>query len=66
MAESTQSAGTANTPTAYGFCAWHKNFARGVRLVRVIEQGSGPGAGLYACPPCLGRHNLTPLADLPL
>ncbi|SBT91392.1 hypothetical protein GA0115233_103024 [Streptomyces sp. DI166] len=66
MAESTQPGTPATTPTSWGWCAWHQSYARGVRLIRAIEQGSGPGASLFACGPCRKTHNLTPLADLPL
>ncbi|MGP4089550.1 hypothetical protein [Streptomyces sp. KR55] len=67
MHETTQIAGTANTPTNYGYCAWHKKFAHGVRLIRAVEQGSGPGTfgNLFACGPCREAHHLVPLADRP-
>ena len=55
-----------DTPTAYGWCHWHQGHARGVRLVRAVEQGSGVGANFFACPTCLTTYDLTPLADLPL
>lgn len=66
MAENTQTADASNTPTAYGYCHWHQNYARGVRLVRAVEQGSGVGANFFACPSCRTAYGLTPLADLPL
>lgn len=62
MAESTHTGTTDNSPR-YGHCHWHNGQARGVRLIEVIEQGSGPGHGLNACPPCRGLHGLVPLAD---
>lgn len=49
----------------YGYCAWHKGHAQGVRLIRGIEQGSGAGGNLFACPPCRTEHKLVPLADQP-
>lgn len=53
--------------TSYGRCAWCKRFTSGVRLVRLTDQGSGPGTrGLSACQPCRDTHGLTPLADRPL
>lgn len=55
-----------HAPTSYGWCAWHKGSAEGVRLIDVHEQGSGPGGGVFACPPCMGRYNLTAFADRPL
>lgn len=45
----------------FGWCAWHQGSARGVRLIRIHEQGSGPGGGTYACQPCREKHHLTPL-----
>ena len=68
MAEPTQTAGTTNAPTAVGWCAWHQNYARGVRLIQVIEQSSGPGTmgNHFACHPCRQAYNLAPLADQPL
>ncbi|MFD7711245.1 hypothetical protein [Streptomyces sp. NPDC059786] len=52
----------------FGWCAWHGGHARGVRLIRVEEAGSGPctAGSLYACPPCREKHGLIPLADRPL
>ncbi|SCK37140.1 hypothetical protein H181DRAFT_03137 [Streptomyces sp. WMMB 714] len=35
-----------------GHCSWHGGFSWDVVLVHVIEQGSGPGGGVYACLPC--------------
>jgi hypothetical protein len=34
-------------------------------LVGAIEQGSGPGHFLYACPACVEQHQLLPLAEHP-
>ncbi len=65
MAENTQRTTTEDTPTAYGYCSWHQRFAGGVRLIEVIEQGSGSGGALYACSPCRTRYNLVPFADRP-
>lgn len=54
-------------PTASAWCAWHQAHARGVRLIAVQEQGSGPGGGnLFACHPCRQAYDLAPLADQPL
>lgn len=60
MAEPTQ---TADTPVGYGWCAWHENYARGVRLIRAFEQGSGSGGSLFACPTCRDVYDLVPLAE---
>lgn len=66
MADTTHTPDTPNTPTAYGYCAWHRGSAEGVRLIEVHEQGSGPGGGVFACPPCMEAHRLVPFADRPL
>lgn len=65
MSESTQPAATGEetSPTAYAFCSWHQRFAGGVRLIDVIEQGSGPGGAQYACGPCRKMYGLVPFAD---
>ncbi|GHD13308.1 hypothetical protein GCM10010313_37990 [Streptomyces violarus] len=65
MNESTQTEATAGTPTSYGFCSWHNRFADDVRLIDVIEQGSGSGGVQYACGPCRKVHGLVPFADRP-
>lgn len=64
MPENTQTA--ANTPAGHGWCSWHENYARNVRLINTIEQGSGPGCGQYACPPCRQAYDLTLFTDRPL
>ena len=66
MAEPTQAAQTSNTPTAYGWCAWHQGHASGVRLIHVHEQATGPGGGVFACRPCREAYDLVPFADQPL
>lgn len=65
MAEPTQQTTAEDTPQGYGYCSWHKRFAADVRLIDIIEQGSGPGAVHYACGPCRKQHSLTPYADRP-
>lgn len=65
MAEPTQPTATEDTPTAFGWCAWHLGIATGVRLINIIEQGSGPGRTQFACPPCMDQHGLVPLTDRP-
>ncbi|MEV0209437.1 hypothetical protein AB0H97_29990 [Streptomyces sp. NPDC050788] len=65
MDESTQTEPTTNSPVGYGWCSWHENYARGVRLVRIIEQGSGPGGSLFACHSCREAYGLVPVADQP-
>ncbi|GLW45503.1 hypothetical protein Stsp02_11650 [Streptomyces sp. NBRC 14336] len=67
MAEPTQTEDTPTTPTGWGWCAWHKRYTAGVRLIDVIEQGSGPGSAgnLFACGPCRETYRLVPLADRP-
>ncbi|MEU5222519.1 hypothetical protein AB0G55_07625 [Streptomyces toyocaensis] len=63
MNETTQHTATEGNPTSYGFCSWHQRFAGGVRLIDVIEQGSGAGGAQYACGPCRELHGLVPFAD---
>lgn len=67
MADRTGVPPTADISAAYGYCAWHRGHARGVRLVRVFDAGSGPGTSgnLFACLPCRQAYDLTPLADRP-
>lgn len=65
MHEPTHSAGTTNTPTSYGYCAWHQGYAQRVRLIQVVEEGSGPGTNHFACHPCREAYDLVPLADRP-
>ncbi|MFE7108377.1 hypothetical protein ACFU98_47535 [Streptomyces sp. NPDC057575] len=43
------------------WCHWHKGPSGTAVLVDVIEQASGPGAGLYACAPCREQRGLVPL-----
>ncbi|MFH9038976.1 hypothetical protein ACH4FA_06370 [Streptomyces sp. NPDC017966] len=63
MQESTQSQATEGNPQGFGYCSWHQRFAGDVRLIDVIEQGSGSGAVQYACGPCRKTHRLVPYAD---
>jgi len=63
MSEPTGTTPATNTPSAYGWCAWHQGHADGVRLITVIEQGSGPGHAQYACRPCREAYRLVPFAD---
>lgn len=68
MADDTQTPGSPTTPVGYGYCAWHHRHARGVRLIRVEEAGSGPGTvgSKFACRPCRQAYGLVPLANRPL
>lgn len=62
MAQTTQDA--AGPPrTSFAYCSWHEAYSRSAVLVQIIEQGSGPGAGLYACANCRAQHHLTPVTD---
>lgn len=65
MGESTQAPAEVRNPSGYGWCAWHQNYARGVRLVQVLEAASGSGKNLFACPTCRDVYDLTPYADQP-
>ena len=66
MAEPTQAAQASNTPTAFGWCAWHQGNARGVRLINIHEQGSASGGRTFACRSCCEAYDLVPFADRPL
>ncbi|WP_413754778.1 hypothetical protein [Streptomyces sp. MMBL 11-3] len=74
MSDTTRSAAeaaarlTKSTPVGYGFCAWHKEFTRGVRLVHVEEAGSGPNTAgsKFACTPCREKYGLIQFADRPM
>ncbi|MEU5834441.1 hypothetical protein ABZ820_12325 [Streptomyces diacarni] len=35
-----------------GICSWHEGAAKDVEIIVVIERGTGPAAGMYACLPC--------------
>ncbi|WP_432135887.1 hypothetical protein [Streptomyces sp. bgisy154] len=50
---------------AIGYCTHHHGYAGDVRLIDVVEQGSGPGYALRACGPCRAAYNLVPLGDRP-
>ncbi|MFE4051252.1 hypothetical protein [Streptomyces sp. YIM B13518] len=66
MAETTQDTTSGeDVPQGYGYCSWHNRFAGDVRLIDVVEQGTGPGHVHYACAPCRREHNLIPYADRP-
>jgi len=47
------------------YCSWHRGYSEGALLVQIIEQGSGPGAVLYACADCRTAHQLPPLTGGP-
>ncbi|NJP70057.1 hypothetical protein [Streptomyces sp. C1-2] len=63
MAKPTHTASSTNRPRGYAYCAWHRGLSQSAVLVQIIEQGSGPGAGLYACATCRAQHHLTPVTD---
>lgn len=65
MSQDPETEKTSAVPIGIGYCAWHKDIARGVRLVRIHEGGSGPNAAgrKFACAPCLEKFGLVPLAD---
>ncbi|MFF0138565.1 hypothetical protein ACFYRN_19245 [Streptomyces sp. NPDC005227] len=67
MADDTQTAAPPASPGTYGRCAWHDGITRDLRLITVIEAGSGPATSghRYACHPCQIEHGLIPLADRP-
>ncbi|MFI6343993.1 hypothetical protein [Streptomyces sp. NPDC050560] len=47
---------------AVRWCTWCHTWAHGTGLVRIVEQGSTFGGGLYACADCRTAHRLTPLS----
>ncbi|MGW3152382.1 hypothetical protein ACWDG1_49070 [Streptomyces sp. NPDC001177] len=67
MPQATHEGSLVETPTGYGWCAWHKDFSSGVRVIQIHEQGSGPGTGRnpLACGPYREAHGLLPLSDQP-
>ncbi|WTB92243.1 hypothetical protein OIE99_30185 [Streptomyces cellulosae] len=54
---------TLSAPSAFGWCPWHHGHTRGIRLIDVIEQGSGSGGTFFACGPCITANGLVPFAD---
>ncbi|MER7738906.1 hypothetical protein ABTX34_11365 [Streptomyces sp. NPDC096538] len=52
-----------DTRSAFGWCHWHQGHADGIRLIDVIEQGSGSGITHFACGPCIVANGLVPFAD---
>lgn len=65
MTEPTQDTPSPTIPQSLAWCSWHGGFDGTCRLVRIVEQGSGPGGGVFACTPCREQHGLTPVADQP-
>ncbi|MGQ4439862.1 hypothetical protein ACN6LI_004735 [Streptomyces violaceoruber] len=72
MNESTQDQNPPNSPAAataepmtYGYCSWHRGYSAGIRVIEVVEQGTGPGRVQSACGPCREEHALVPYADRP-
>ncbi|MBC2867321.1 hypothetical protein [Streptomyces mexicanus] len=63
MSEPTQHETAPDSPRTIAWCSWHQGLSGTARLVRIIEQASGPGAGLYACAPCREAYRLVPVAD---
>lgn len=64
MAETTDPTPTP-AASAFGYCHWHKGPSGTAVLIRIIEQGSGPGAALYACAPCREQRRLVPVDEQP-
>lgn len=46
-----------------GWCHWHKGPSWTAVLIEIVEQGSGPGAALYACAPCREQRRLIPYGE---
>ncbi len=41
-----------------GWCHWHRGPSGASVLIEIVEQGSGPGAALYACDRCREQRGL--------
>ncbi|KOG84487.1 hypothetical protein ACZ90_02555 [Streptomyces albus subsp. albus] len=54
---------TATAGPTFGWCHWHEGPSGTAVMVRVVEQGSGPGAALYACAPCREQRGLVPFSE---
>ncbi|WP_406146681.1 hypothetical protein [Streptomyces anulatus] len=52
-------------PAPFGWCHWHKGPSGTAVMVDLVEQNSGPGAGLYACAPCREQRSLVPVIEQP-
>ncbi|WP_432136848.1 hypothetical protein [Streptomyces sp. bgisy154] len=65
MAEDRTPPTTDDSPPDVGYCTRHHGYAADVRLIRLVEQGSGPGYALRACAPCRTAYGLVPLTDRP-
>ncbi|MFJ9536622.1 hypothetical protein ACIRPX_05125 [Streptomyces sp. NPDC101225] len=65
MQQPTDTPATPASPREWAHCAWHGAMSDTARLVQIIEQGSGPGANLFACAPCREVYRLAPIADQP-
>ncbi|MFH9369104.1 hypothetical protein ACH4K8_25885 [Streptomyces anulatus] len=50
-------------PAPFGWCHWHKGPSGTAVMVDLVEQNSGPGAGLYACAPCREQRGLVPVIE---
>lgn len=60
-------AGRAEPRTVTGLepqmCHWHQGLTGKPILISIVEQNSGPGMALYACPACRRRQQLVPWAE---
>jgi hypothetical protein len=54
---------TAPSATTLGSCCVCEVKLIGGTAVGLEEKGSGPARTLYACAPCVKRHNLLPLDE---
>jgi hypothetical protein len=43
------------------WCHWHQNVAVDTVLIGADDRISGPPFLLYACPPCVEKHDLRPM-----
>lgn len=63
MQTTDQNPGQTAPRPSFAWCSWHEGYSRSARLVRIIEAGSGPGGGLFACVSCRHAYDLTPVAE---
>ncbi|MGW6008690.1 hypothetical protein [Streptomyces sp. NPDC055210] len=63
MADDTQTPPVRTEPEVkvVRWCHWHQNMADDTTLIDAHERNSGPPYLLYACPPCMKRHDLKPM-----
>jgi hypothetical protein len=46
-------------------CGWCDTTRQPLQLVGIIEQNSGPGGSIHACPRCMNRCGIVPVEEWP-